>query len=460
MTLLVQLLPLLALVLLLAFGRAGPILSCAVAIVLSLPAALQVLPASALGGFVASSVLQGLWLAIVPVGIVTGGLAFHEAVGDRAGAAGATDIADALFTGAFLLGPFTETVTGFGVGCIFALASFRSIGVRGAPAAAIALLSQVLIPWGGLGPGTAIGAALAGVDPQAMAARAAVQVAGEWLLLLPLFWHWAARAGHAVPGAQRLSQLGWVAAAGALLVGLHHLVPWEVCGLLATGPVLAAKLLLRHRPRGVGEWRAAIGAAAPYLLLALVLLGSRLWTDAPAWAPLAGQPALPANQAMVALWLVAFLLLLRRGQARARIVAALRRARRPAAALLMFVLLARFLTNGGVPQALAGALAHGLGRAAPFAAPMLAGVAGFFAGTNVGSNSAMMPLQAALGQVAGLGRLVLPSVQNGTLFLILSPQLTAIAGGLAGTTPARIWRLGWPVFLISLGAGLAAIAIG
>ncbi|MCW3477155.1 L-lactate permease [Limobrevibacterium gyesilva] len=466
MTLLIQALPLLALVALLASGRTGPVLACAVALALTLPAAWLAEPgAGVMASFVADSAAQGLWLAVIPVGIIIGGLVFHAAVGahqdtaqpDRPG-----DAADVLFTGAFLLGPFAETVTGFGVGCVFAVASFRRIGVAGAPAAAIGLLSQLLIPWGGLGPGTAVGAALAGVPAQELAARNAIILAAELPFVLLLFWRLSAIAGHPVPNSRRAEQLAWVGAVGGLLVVWHHLVPWEVCGLLATGPVLAAKLLRNAPPRGREGWQRAVAAAFPYTLLAAVLLGSRLWRDAPALRPFPDLPALPLNHAMAALWLVALALLLRRANPAGVALGALRRAQRPALALLMFVLLARFLSNAGVPQALATALAGALGQFAPFAAPLLAGIAGFFAGTNVGSNAAMMPLQAALGRVAGLGPTVLPAVQNGTLFLVLSPQISAIASGLAGdgATPARVWRLAWPLFALGLAVGLVAVAVG
>lgn len=63
-----------------------------------------------------------------------------------------------MFTAAFLLGPFAETVTGFCVGAIFALGVMRRAGVAPVPAAAMSLLTLALIPWGGLGPGTAVGA--------------------------------------------------------------------------------------------------------------------------------------------------------------------------------------------------------------------------------------------------------------------------------------------------------------
>lgn len=470
MTLLIQALPLLALVVLLGTGRATAITACLAALVLTLPAALLAMPAGAgpgwLGIYASRSLGEGLWLALPPVGIVLGGLLFQSAssrpaTGGAAAGSGESPV-DTLFTGAFLLGGFTETVTGFGVGSVFALTAFRRVGVTGTVAAAMALFSQLLIPWGGLGPGSTVGAALAGVPPQALASRNALMLAVELPLLLPLFWHLCRRAGHPVPVSAKLGQLAWLLAEGAILILAHRLVAWEVCGLLATGIVLVARLLHAAPPRGWAGWRQAGRRAAPYALLAGVLLGSRLWHDVPRLTPFEGLPSLPLNHAMVALWAVSLALALIRGGAMGAIAGALWRGWRPAAALLLFVLLARFLVHAGVPQALAMALAGAFGAAAPFAAPLLAGAAGFFAGSNVGSNSAMMPLQAELGRVAGLGPLVLPTVQNGTLFLLLSPQVCAIASGLAGdgATPRGIWRLSWPIFGVAILVGVAFVAMG
>lgn len=465
MTLLIDILPLAALVTLLAVGRTGPLGACGAAVLLSLPAAALQLGGAGLTRFALDSCIEGLWLAVVPVGIILGGLVFHAAVRSRASQAGPGTPApaeDVLFTSAFLLGPFAETVTGFGVGAVFAISRIRAAGLAGPHAAAIALLTQTLIPWGGLGPGTAVGAALAGVPGQDIAARNALQLAPALMLLLALFWRWCGQAGVDVPPRRRAAQAGWVAAVAVLLVVLHRLVPWEVCGLLATGPVLAVKLLLARPPRGMAGWRQAAQGAAPYLLLAGVLLGSRLWPHPPALRPFPDLVALPLNHAMLALWLVVLMLLAGTRDPLILAAGALRRGWRAALALLAFVVLARFLGNAGIPQTLALALAGGFGSAAPYAAPLLAGASGFFTGTNVGANSAMMPLQAALGRVAGLDPVVLPAVQNGTLFLLLSPQVTAIASGLAGggASPAKVWRLAWPVFVISIGVGMASVAIG
>ena len=147
MVLLVQTAPLLVLVVLLGVVRSGPVVACLVTIAASLPAFLATQDGADLLGFMATSVAQGAWLAVVPVGIVAAGLVFHGAVMSRDQAAIAPGAAgETVFTAAFLLGPFAETVTGFCVGAIFALGVMRRAGVAGVPAAAMALLTLALVP--------------------------------------------------------------------------------------------------------------------------------------------------------------------------------------------------------------------------------------------------------------------------------------------------------------------------
>ena len=463
MTLLIQAMPLLVLVALLGVVRTGPLAACLAAIAASIPGFLAIHPASTVPAFMFGSLAEGAWLAIAPVSIVAAGLVFHAAVmGQGQPEAPPGQAAERLFTAAFLLGPFAETVTGFCVGAIFALGVMRKSGVAGVPAAAMSLLTLALIPWGGLGPGTAVGSAISGVPGQELGARNAWIVACELPLLLALFWYWSGRAGFPAPTARKAIQLAWVIAIGASLILWHRFAPWELVGVLATGPLLALRLLLSDPPRGVAAWRRAGQAALPYLLLAGVLLASRLWPGAPALQPFEGLPPLPANHAMVSIAIVALLVAMTRPQPGTIISGALARAWRPALALLVFVLLSRFLSNAGIPQALARALADALGPAAPFASPVLAGIAAFFAGTNVGANSTMMPLQTELGRLAGMDPAALPAIQNGTLFLLLAPQVVGMVAGLAGreVTPAAVWRVAWPVAFVSLAIGLAAVAVG
>lgn len=469
MTLLIDALPLLVLIGLLASGRAGPVVSCVGAQLASLPAIWSALTGSgaeSLMAFLAIRSLEGVWLALPAIGVITGGLVFHAAADHprQSSLQRTGDAASTLFTTGFLLGPFTELVTGFGVGSVFAAGALRPLGLAGAPLAALLILAGSLIPWGGLGPGSALGAALAGVSPSALSRGTAPQSAVWLLLLLPLFWRFAAAAGHPVPAARRPAQCAWVAATSVLLIASNRVFPWEVAGIAATGPLLAARLLWANPPDGREDWRRAAAAAFPYVLLTASLLAARIFSGVPVWRPFAALPGVALNHPMIILWLTGLALLASRPDPVRSAGAALNRARKPAVAIVLYVVLARWLIGAHVPDTLARALADALGDLAPLASPVVAAASGFVAGSNVGANSATMPLQAALGRLRGFDPALLPSVQNfcGAACILLSPQFTAVAAGLAGegATPRRIWGLTWPIAPIAIFIGLLTVAIG
>ena len=456
-TLLLHAAPLVVLVGLLASGRVGPAPACALALLCSLPV-VWAASGGALAGFAAEQTIRGAWLAFPAMAIVSGGLLFQAGTVRPAAEAERVGAGD-MFTAAFLLGPFTESVTGFGVGSIFAIGVMQRAGATGALAAAMGLLSLCLVPWGGLGPGSALGAALAEVPATPMLARNAVQAAVFMLALLPLFWRWAAAAGHPVQPRARLTQAGWVAASGGLLVLWSRLLPWELAGMLATGPLLVGRLLSAAPPHGRAAWRRALVLAMPYAALAGAILLARLWASPPSWQPLPGLPALPLTHVAALIWLVAAAILAVR---RIPPWPSLRRARRPVLAILSFVVLSRWLAAAGTPAVLAGGMEALLGPFARYGTPALALLSGFVGGSNVASNAMMMTLQAALGRLQGLPASLLPAVQNfvGAQASMYSPQVVGVFGGLAGVTPGPVWRLAWPVFVILLVIGIASMAVG
>jgi len=458
-------LPLLLLIGLLASGRVPPPVAAAAALVAALPAIAVILPAgTTLPGFLLRASLEGAWLAAQPIAVVTAGLLFHGAVAEP-DAGGRPVAADRkmLFSVAFLAGPFLESVTGFAVGVVFALGTLRRAGLSGAPSVCVGLFALLLVPWGGLGPGTFLGAALAGVDVLAMARFNAVLTAAWLFAMLALFWRLAEAL--ALPGgaATRIAESGWIAAQGALLIGAHTVLPVELCGIAATGPLL----LLRHRDRFADA--AARRAAIPYLVLTAALLGTRLlpglgpWLGGHSLRPFAGLPGFPLNHVSIVLVAVAAGLMTRRTSPVAIARGALGRARRPALAMLLFVVFARWLAASGIAASLAGSLAGAAGPFAPFTAPLLATAAGFFIGTNVGSNSATMPLVAALSAGTTLPPALLPAIQNfcGSAAVLLAPPVIALAIGIAGEAiaPRAIWRLIWPLAPAAIAVAWAAIAL-
>ncbi len=459
MTLLLQAAPLLLLLALLGSGRAGPVPACLLALLASLPAILVSLPeGTGLAGFLLQEAWRGSFIAVQPMLVVAGGLLFHAAVandGPEARPASAARI----FAVTLPLGGFLESVTGFAVGAVFALSALRGMGIGGAVAAALAVQSLVLVPWGGLGPGTAVGAALAHVPGQEITRVAAWPNAAWLLCLAPLLWALSARAGQAVPPREKLVQFAMLLAVALLLLAWNWLLPFEVAGILATGPVAIWALWRADPPRHL---RAALAAAGPYLLLTAALLLARLWTSAPALRPFEDLPSFPLTHVAVVLWLVALALLLRRRNGAALGRQALRRAVRPALAMLLYVLLGRLLAGSGAAAGLAQAAVAALGPLAPFAIGPLGLVSGFVTGSNVGANAALMPVQARLGEATGLAPAVAPGLHNfaGAAGAGMSVGVLAMVCGLLadGTRPAAVWRLLAPSMAMVLLLGAIAVA--
>ncbi len=463
MILALQALPLLLLIGLLFSGRVAPVPAVLAALGAAIPAAFVSLPGNiALPGFLGEQALRGAYLALQPMGVVLAGLLFHSAVSEAAASKDAQAATPRrIFIATLLAGCFLESVTGFGVGAVFALASLRVMGIIGAPAGAMALLALCLIPWGGLGPGTLLGAALIGLPAQGIATITALPNA-VWLLVLgPVLWRLCGAAGIAVPAGEKRAQITYLLLVAALLVACHWLLPFEVIGVIATGLPLLFALWRLDPPQDGAAWQKALARLAPYALLTVALLAARAVPNPPAWQPFADLPAFPVTHVSLVLLAVALLLLARRAGAVALARGAIKRGARPALIMLLYVLLARWMGESGATASLAREAAAALGPLAPYAVPPLGLMAGMVTGTNVGSNAAMMPVQYKLGLAAGLPPALAPGVHNfvGAAGAGMSFAVTAMICGLLadGTKPAALWRLLWPSLAAVLVIGWAAM---
>ncbi len=456
---LVQSLPLLALLALLGSGRAGPVPACLIALLLALPAvAVSLPPAVSLPEFLPAETLRGVWLALQPMAIVAGGLLFHAAAAPAAQAETREATPARVFAAAVPLGCFLESVTGFAIGAVFALGALRAMGIGGAVAVALSLQALILVPWGGLGPGTLLGATLLGLPPHEVARMAGFPTV-LWLpLLAPMIWALQARAGLVVPPREKAMQALMLAVLGGLVLGLHWVLPFEVIGVVASGIVLLWALWRADPPRAAGP---ALRAAFPYLLLTTALLGARLWQDPPALRPFADLPGFAVTHVALVLWAVALGLLLARADGGARLRGALARAGRPMLVMLLYVLLGRWLAGGGVAAALAAALADSAGGAALPLMPPMGFLAGFVTGSNVGAQAALVAVQAALGQAFALPPLLAPGMHNfmGAAGAGMSIAVTAMLCALAadGTRPVQVWRLVWPSMALASALGLGLL---
>ncbi|MFC3126260.1 hypothetical protein ACFOD4_14425 [Pseudoroseomonas globiformis] len=465
---LLQSAPLLLLLGLLLSGRAGPVAACLAALAASLPGIALTLPGDFAGiaVFLVAEAARALFLGLQPVAVLTGGLLFHLAV-TRLQPGRDTGIQASprrILAATLLGGAFVESVTGFAVGAVFALAALRRMGIGGAPAGAMALLALVLVPWGGLGPGTSLGAALVHLPPQEVALATAWPAAAWLLCMPPVLWRLCGAAGLAVPKREMAMQFAVVVVMATLLVVANLALPFEVAGMVAAGLPLLLVLWRLDPPRGAAAWYRALAMLSPWALLCAALLLARSWTRAPSLQVWADLPPLPLTHVAVVLWLVSLALLAVRPEGLGTALkTTLRRAGRPAQAMLLYVLLGRWMAGSGVAAALAGSTATALGSLAAYAMAPLGLASGLITGSNVASNASLMAVQASLGQAAGLPAAAAAGLHNfmGAGGAGMSVGVTAMVVGLLadGTRPAQLWRLLWPSLAALLLIGWTTLAL-
>lgn len=295
------------------------------------------------------------------------------------------------------VGPFFESVTGFGLAVVIGAPILLAAGFDPLRAAVLACWSQCAVPWGALGVGTIVGADLSGLEFGELSDVSA-------LLSLPLFALYGLASLVLAGGAAALRRHGAEAVglgilAGAATLGISVLLVPELSGALvaATGPPA-----LRGAIESLGP---ALTGPAPWLFVSALGAAALL-----AVTPAGGAEAATATARQ---WMpVAF-------------------------ATVGFVLAGQVIAGSGAAALLAGGAANALGGAYAAAAPMFGALGGGLTGSNVGSNALFMPLQVEAAAGTGSSVALIAGIQNvaGSHASFLSPQrlvLAATATGLVG----------------------------
>lgn len=476
------LLPLLAVIALLAL-RKGSLLQAGVAgLLLTLPAAYVALPdAGGFTAYLAGEAGKGAWLAWQALSVILAGLVFHNvnksvhpAMFEPALNPTGAFSYRRLFAVCFLLGPFFEAVSGFGIGMVITLPFLLRMGITGPSAVVFALFSQILVPWGALAVGSVVGAGLAGVTLENMGVNSALISVPLLFGYLAMFWRLTALEGHAIALRQRLDDVAWIGALAVLLYVANRYLAVETAGLFATGVLLALRFWRDARP-SVALWRAVLPPAVSYLVLTTVLLLTR--TVSPLRELLQQVAVMRLGVDMlpfpffyhVSFWLLAVALLYgaawgttssQWGGIARQVWAS---ARIPVAVTLVFVIMAQVMASSGMASHLAHAWIALAGKHAVLATPVFAAVAGFLTGSNVGSNAIMMPLQSALASQAAYDLHWLSAMQNtvGSNFTMLSAIRVAMGCALVKIAgqEQEIYRRAWPLAAMALAIFVVLVAI-
>ena len=454
MQILLYIAPIILVIGLVATGRVPLVRASFAGLVATIPAVIVALHGQRdLVNFFVVESLKGAWLAWHAIAVTLAGLTVHHVI--QAGAperqpetmgTSVSPHRHAYFL-SFVAAGLIECAIGFGVGFALAIHGMRRLGIAPLPAIAVGLLSQMLVPWGGLGIGTMIGAALGHLPLQEFGLYSASLMPAFVAVLLGWFWWWSHKLKLGLTLANMALDLLWTCAMFGLLWLGNLYASVDSAGLIATAPLVALGWLL---DRNRAPLRLMLRIALPYLMLIGVLLSTRLIAplsqalqSVAVMQPFDDMPVFPwAYQAGVMLLLTAIAygtLTLKPRQIGGILKQTWAAGRIAVATTLIFLVMARLLAASGIPAELALAWQGFAGEHALLATPLFAAVAGGLTGSNTASNSLMLPLQAALAGSAGANVLWVSALQNvtGSLFTPFFPGKIAMACAFAGIAGAE-----------------------
>ena len=455
------LLPTLVLVAAIASGRLNVTSAALLGLVAAILVAVSSSPAPFGGSELTRALARGAWIGFTIVPYILGGLLFWQvamrgakqaSLDTRASDEDLPKVPDVistlarrrlLFFSCFLIGPFAEAATGFGVGMLGTVAMLRGLRLAPAHLMIFALTSQTLIPWGGMGSGTLLAAAYARMSAAELSLYVMVPVALLMFVWLPLFWRTARAAGLGVSSSECLYETGWVAAGlGLLTVATAYLGP-ETSLLAAYGPLIVLRHLRDSRPDR-RQFLATARAVLPYVLLIGALVLSRLvpalreglssfgrlapYADLPAWSPL-----FHAGSWLVAGGVLTALLRRQGGLLGREVRDTWRTGKHAALTVFLFPMMAEVLSAAGISQAFAEGMFVALQTEAILATPFVSGAFGILSNSGNAPNSLFMPSQLALAIQAGLSVPAVVALQHvsGTSMSFFSPIRMSIAASLA-----------------------------
>lgn len=468
------LLPLLAVMALLVLRKATLLQAGIVGLLLTVPAAYLAPNAPTdFSSFLVLEAAKGAWLAWLAISVILASLFFYHTIKaadselfEQSSEKAPSFSYRTLFSVCFLLGPFFESATGFGVGLIITVPFLLRMGISGPAAVLFGLFSQILVPWGALATGTIVGAGLAGIPLTQIGIYSALLSGPLLAAYLLLFWRYASQQGLGASAWQKVDDILWVAALFLLLYLCNRFVAVETAGVFSTGGLLILRFWRDSRPTLTG-WLQALKLALPYVLLTGALLVTRtvgvvgdflksLWVI----RPLPDLPPFPAFY-HVSFWLLATALLYGAGKgitgSRWRPIGrgAISAAKIPVVVTIVFVVMAQIMTSAGIAGELAKSW-EGLagGTLAVLASPVFAAIAGFLTGSNVASNAMLMPMQTALSAHSTVSSHWIAAIQNtaGSNLTMLSPIRVAMGCALLKTNAEhQIYRLVLPMGFAATG---------
>lgn len=422
-------------------------------------AALAALSAACVLAFLASPVeyssnllmqalLRGSWIGINIAPYILGGILFRQAAAHTSNVASQFEQSPLaqrrrIFLACFLIGPFAEAATGFGVGMLGTVAYIRVLRLRPQQVAIFALLSQTFIPWGAMGSGTLLAAAYARLPASEMALYTGIPTALLMLVWLPLYWRTLRLAGLASSVKESCYELIWISCSLLLLVTTSAYIGPETSLLAVFGLLIVLRYCIDQRPPR-HEISVTLRKVLPHIAIISALLLSRLhpntqhllqswgrwqvYSDLPAWSPL-----YHAGSILILGAVVCCVIRHQLYKIPALTRYAWRTGHQAVISIFFFAMLAEVMSNAGISELLANSLYHHLAQQAVLLSTLLASALGILTNSGNMPNSLLMSAQVSLATHAGLHPALIAGLLHGagTCLSFFSPIRLSIACALS-----------------------------
>lgn len=346
--------------------------------------------------------------------------------------------------------PFAESVTGFGIGVTVGVPILRHLGCTLRQSAILGLLGLIAVPWGALGPGTTVAAALAGLDVDELG------LATAWINAIPVII--VAIAVVAIMRPSAASALGIIGSGALMWAGI--LASSSVIGMAPSGiigsliVILLVGALFMIRKRATGMTRRLGVAVLPYGVLTVGLLLAR-----------ALHAALPSSLTQIIasppFWLAAACLIAAFAVASRRevTVAAIRSWVPIGVGTAAFMLMGWIMTTTGMSEAIGSLLPAGL----ILLTPWLNSIGAVLTGSNTGANSMFTGTLTAAAASSHVSALPVVAAGNaaGSLAALAAPPRVAMAVQIADSSVAASAQdIAWVQGRALAVAGINALALG
>ena len=350
----------------------------------------------------------------------------------------------------FGLVPFAESVTGFGIGVTIGVPVLRHLGCSLRQSAILGLLGLIAVPWGALGPGTTVAAALADLEVDGLGLTTA------WLNAIPVVIVAASVILIMRPGLP--SALGVIAAAALMWVGILAasivigMAPAGIIGSLAVIVAMGSLFIIRRRRSGFTP-RLGI-AVLPYATLTVGLLLARALHSA-VGSPLTQIIASPPFWLAAACVIAAITVTSRASVTRSALLSWLPIGAGTAA----FMLMGWIMTTTGMSTAIGSLLPAGF----VFLTPWLTAAGAVVTGSNTGANSMFTGTLDAVASSSHVSTLPVVAAGNaaGSLAALAAPPRVAMAVQMADPQqPASADDIGWVQARALVVAGVNAALLG